>query len=134
MLWSPCPSRFQLADHLDPAVGVLRHPLLDTEGVPYTVRHYLEQPPTDEEPVALLVRLGLESWDITRLGEPIAEDLGLTSWPRDDSSRPRWIEALTTHPTLIQRPIITADDGTATVARSPEAIHLVMLASGRTNL
>jgi arsenate reductase len=103
--------------------------LLDAEGAHYTIRYYLEQPPTAQELVEVLARLGLQPWDITRLGEPIAEDLGLTSWPRDDAARPRWIDALATHPTLIQRPIITADDGTAAVARSPEAVRAIMGAS-----
>ncbi|MFD0887737.1 hypothetical protein ACFQ08_24615 [Streptosporangium algeriense] len=30
--------------------------------------------------------------------------------------------ALAAHPILIQRPIITADDGTAVIARSPESV------------
>ena len=100
--------------------------LLDAEGARYTIRYYLDQPPTAQELVEVLARLGLQPWDITRLSEPIAEDLGLASWPRDDAGRPRWIDALTTHPVLIQRPIITADDGTAAVARSPEAVRAAM--------
>ncbi|HEU5155889.1 MAG TPA: arsenate reductase family protein [Streptosporangiaceae bacterium] len=104
--------------------------LLDAEGADYTVRHYLERPPSAQELAEVLERLGLEPWDITRLGEPIAEDLGLASWPRDEAGRSRWIDALTAHPILIQRPIITADDGTAAVARTPEAVRAVMDAPG----
>jgi arsenate reductase (glutaredoxin) len=100
--------------------------LLDAEGASYTIRHYLEDPPTESELEAVLARLGLEPWDITRLGEPVAAQLGLAAWPRDDASRPRWIQALATHPALIQRPIITADDGTTVIARSPEAVHKVI--------
>jgi arsenate reductase (glutaredoxin) len=100
--------------------------LLDEEGANYTVRYYLQDPPTAEELSAVLARLKLEPWDITRLIEPAAEDLELASWPRDDASRPRWIDALVRHPALIQRPIITADDGTAAVARSPEAVRAMV--------
>lgn len=100
--------------------------LLDAEGAQYTVRYYLEQPPTVEELTGVLVRLGLEPWHITRLDEPLAADLGLATWPRDEQSRSQWISVLATHPALIQRPIITADDGTATVARTPEAIRAVL--------
>lgn len=107
--------------------------LLDAEGAHYTVRYYLERPPTAQELEEVLGRLGLQPWDITRLGEPVAADLGLTSWPRDDAGRQRWIDALAAHPTLIQRPIITADDGTAAVARSPEAVRAAMSASGQTD-
>ena len=96
--------------------------LLDAEGADYTIRYYLEDPPTAAELTEVLARLGLEPWDITRLGEPVAGDLGLASWPRDEASRARWIDALATHPILIQRPIITADDGTTAIARTPEAV------------
>ncbi|ADI08081.1 hypothetical protein SBI_04961 [Streptomyces bingchenggensis BCW-1] len=97
--------------------------LLDAEGAQYTVRRYLEAPPTAQEIEDVLRRLGLEPWDITRTGESVAAELGLTDWPREESARTRWIEALAAHPILIQRPIITADDGTAVVARTPDAVR-----------
>jgi arsenate reductase len=97
--------------------------LLDAEGAEYTVRRYLEDVPTEDEIRAVLERLGLEPWDITRTQEALAKELDLKSWARDDSSRGQWIKALAEHPKLIQRPIITADDGTAVVARSEEAVR-----------
>jgi arsenate reductase len=97
--------------------------LLDAEGAAYTVRRYLDDPPTAAEIAAVLERLGLEPWDITRTGEPVAAELGLETWPRDAAARTRWTDALAAHPALIQRPIITADDGTAVVARTPEAVR-----------
>ncbi|MFD8380684.1 arsenate reductase family protein [Streptomyces sp. NPDC059679] len=100
--------------------------LLDAEGAEYTVRRYLEAPPTAQEIEDVLHRLGLEPWDITRTGESVAAELGLANWPREESARARWIEALATHPILIQRPIITADDGTTVVARTPDAVRSVL--------
>lgn len=100
--------------------------LLDAEGAEYTVRRYLEQPPTAEELEDVLARLQLEPWDITRTGEPAAKELGVASWPKDADSRGRWIAALASHPSLIQRPIITADDGSAVVGRSPESVKSVL--------
>lgn len=100
--------------------------LLDAEGAQYTVRRYLESPPTAQEIEEVLDRLGLEPWDITRTGESAAADLGLADWPREESARARWIEALAAHPILIQRPIITADDGTAVVGRTPDAVRSVL--------
>jgi arsenate reductase len=97
--------------------------LLDEEGATYTVRRYLEDVPSAEEIRAVLGRLGLEPWDITRTQEAAAKELGLKDWARDDGSRERWIEALAQHPKLIQRPIITAEDGTAVVARTDEAVQ-----------
>ncbi len=97
--------------------------LLDAEGAEYTVRRYLEDVPSEAEIRDVLERLGLEPWDITRTQEAVAKELGLKEWARDGSSRARWVAALAAHPKLIQRPIITADDGTAVVARSDEAVR-----------
>ncbi|MFF5184717.1 arsenate reductase family protein [Streptomyces sp. NPDC000345] len=97
--------------------------LLDAEGADYTVRRYLEDVPGAGEIREVLDRLGLEPWDITRTQEPVARELGLKEWARDAESRGRWIAALAEHPRLIQRPIITADDGTAVVARTDEAVR-----------
>ncbi|GEB56619.1 arsenate reductase [Streptomyces gardneri] len=97
--------------------------LLDAEGADYTVRRYLEDVPSPAEIRQVLDRLGLEPWDITRTQEAVAKELGVKEWPRDEANRDRWIEALAGHPKLIQRPIITAEDGTAVVARSEEAVR-----------
>lgn len=97
--------------------------LLDEEGADYTVRRYLEDVPSADEIRVVLERLGLEPWDITRTQEAAAKELGLKDWPRDEANRDRWVEALVAHPKLIQRPIITADDGTAVVARTDEAVR-----------
>ncbi|MCM3298564.1 arsenate reductase family protein [Streptomyces pseudogriseolus] len=97
--------------------------LLDAEGAEYTVRRYLEDVPTEDEIREVLGRLGLEPWDITRTQEAAAKELGLKEWPRDAGARDRWIAALAAHPKLIQRPIITADDGTAVVARTEDAVR-----------
>ena len=102
---------------------------LDEAGATYTVRRYLEDAPSAEELVAVLGRLGLEPWDITRLDEPVAKELGLAdqeAWPKEEQARERWIAALAEHPVLIQRPIITAEDGHAVVARTPEALRSVL--------
>ncbi|MFC9908610.1 arsenate reductase family protein [Streptomyces sp. NPDC059862] len=97
--------------------------LLDAEGADYTVRRYLEDVPTEDEIRDVLSRLGLEPWDITRTQEAAAKEIGLKDWPRDAAARDRWVTALAEHPKLIQRPIITADDGTAVVARTDEAVR-----------
>ena len=96
---------------------------LDEAGIDYTVRRYLDEPPTAEELTAVLDRLGLEPWDVARTGEAVAKEIGLTDLPRDVDSRGRWIEAMAEHPILIQRPILTADDGTTVVGRDPESLE-----------
>lgn len=113
---------------LNPACSKCRSAvkLLSEEGVDYTVRRYLEDPPTADELRAVLDRLGLEPWDITRTQEPVAKELGIGRWPKEPAERDRWIAALAEHPKLIQRPLITADDGTAVVGRTEEAVREAM--------
>jgi len=100
---------------------------LDAAGTEYTVRRYLEDPPDADELRAVLARLNLEPWDITRTSEAIAAELGMDDWSRESGAdRDRWIAALAAHPILIQRPIITADDGHAVVARTEQALRSVL--------
>ena len=94
-------------------------------GVEPGQRRYLEQAPTAEELRDVLRRLRLQPWDITRLGEPAAAELGIASWPRD---RDRWIAALAEHPVLIQRPILLLDDGTALVSRTEQDLYAAIAA------
>ena len=98
---------------------------LDEAGIEYTVRRYLDEPPTSDELGAVLAKLGLEPWDLARTGEPVAEQIGLTEIPRDAANRDRWVAAMVAHPILIQRPILTADDGTAVVGRDPVTLRRV---------
>ena len=101
---------------------------LEAAGAGYTVRRYLEDPPDADELRAVLGRLGLEPWDIARLGEPVAAELGLADLAREPGTRATWVDALAAHPELIQRPIITAADGTTVVGRSPEAVAAALAA------
>lgn len=116
---------FRMEIWINPACSKCRSAisLLDAEGADYTVRRYLEDVPTEDEIRSVLERLGLEPWDITRTQEAEAKELGLKEWARDAGARDRWVTALAEHPRLIQRPIITADDGTAVVGRTDEAVR-----------
>ncbi|ARH91227.1 MULTISPECIES: arsenate reductase family protein [Streptomyces] len=117
---------------LNPACSKCRSAveILDGAGAEYTVRTYLEDPPSADELRDVLARLGLEPWDITRTQEAEAGKLGLGEWERTDAARERWIAALAAHPKLIQRPIITADDGSALVGRTEEAVREVLARTG----
>ena len=46
----------------------------------------------------------------------------LRDLPRDAAHRPDWIKAMITHPILIQRPILTANDQTTAITRDPESL------------
>jgi arsenate reductase len=98
---------------------------LDEAGARYTIRRYLEEPPTAEEIRAVLGRLGLEPWEIVRAGEAVAKELGIAAWRKTEADRERWIAAMAEHPALIQRPIITADDGRAVVGRDEESLRAI---------
>lgn len=93
---------------------------LDEAGISYTVRRYLDDPPTAAELAAVVERLGLEPWHVARPDGPAAE--AVKTLPRDEANRQAWLELLAANPKQIQRPIITADDGTTAIARTPEAL------------
>ncbi|MBF6170521.1 arsenate reductase family protein [Nocardia blacklockiae] len=99
---------------------------LDAAGVAYTERRYLEDPPSADELRAVLDKLGLEPWDITRTGEDEAKELGIAGWARTPADREHWIETLALHPKLIQRPIIATPDGHAVVARDEQTLKSVL--------
>jgi arsenate reductase len=119
---------------VNPACSKCRTALstFDEAGVDYTVRRYLDDPPTPAELDEVLRRLGLDPWDIVRMNEDAATAAGLADLPRDDANRDRWLAAIAEHPILIQRPIITADDGTTLVGRTPEALQQALDATTST--
>jgi arsenate reductase len=92
---------------------------LDAAGIRYTERRYLDDIPTAGELAAVLDRMGLQPWDIARPKE--TREAGITL-PRDAEHRDDWLAAMVADPLTIQRPIITADDGTTVVARDPETL------------
>ena len=98
---------------------------LDDAGIEYTVRRYLDDAPTPAELAQVLDRLGLDPWDIARDKEATEEGIDL---PRTPDAREAWLTALSEHPRAIQRPIITAADGTTVVGRDPEALARVVAA------
>jgi arsenate reductase len=71
----------------------------------------------------VLTRLGLEPWDIARDKEAAEEGIDL---PRDAAHREDWLAALAAHPRALQRPIITATDGTTVIGRDPETLAQVI--------
>jgi arsenate reductase len=115
---------------LNPACSRCRTAVSEVEaaGLGFTVRRYLEDPPTAAELEEVLDRLGLEPWDVARTQEPAARELGLRSLPRDAGHRADWIRHLVENPGLIQRPIVTASDGTTVVGRDPESLQRVIAA------
>ena len=101
---------------------------LEDAGVEYTLRRYLDDPPSEAELRPVLTALGLGPWDSTRMSEPLARELGLQDMARDADT---WIRLLAEHPNLIQRPLVLTDDGRAWVARDDETLTEVVAAGRR---
>lgn len=116
---------------INPACSKCRAALaqLDAASVTYVVRHYLESPPTADELTRVLERLGIEPWELARMGDDAAKVSGLDVLPRQPSFRSLWIATLVAHPSLIQRPIVIANDGSAVIGRTVEAMERVIVAS-----
>ena len=112
---------------LNPACSKCRTALaeLDDAGADYTVRRYLEDPPTVEELTSVVDRLGVEPWHLARDTE--AREAGI-ELPREPAHRDAWLAALAANPKAIQRPIITAADGTTVVGRDPGSLRTVIAA------
>ena len=110
---------------LNPACSKCRTAVaeLDAAGADYTVRRYLDDPPTPAELGEVVARLGLEPWDVARPKE--AREAGI-DLPRRPESRDAWLEALAAHPRAIQRPILTASDGTTVIGRDPDTLGRVI--------
>ena len=96
---------------------------LDAAGFAYTERRYLDDPPTAEELADVLDRMGLDPWHLARPAETRAAGIDL---PRDEAHRGDWIAAMVAEPRTIQRPIITATDGTTVVARDADTLAAVI--------
>jgi arsenate reductase len=97
--------------------------LLDARGADYVERRYLDDAPTADQLDAVLTALGREPWDITRLGEARAAELGLRDEPHD---RAAWIALLVANPVLIERPILVTDDGRAAIGRPLDDIEALL--------
>lgn len=97
--------------------------LLDERGIAYSERRYLDDAPTAVQLDEVLTALGREPWEITRMGEPVAKELGLRELAHD---RATWIDLLVANPVLIERPIVVTDDGRAAVGRPLDDIEALL--------
>ena len=87
--------------------------LLDERGVEYELYEYLSAPPSRDELESLLDKLGGGPQGIVRSKEAAFAELALAN--ADDDTL---LAALSTHPELIERPIVVSLDR-AVVARPP---------------
>ena len=91
--------------------------LLQERGVPYERIPYLDQAPSRTELERVLGLLGTDDPRVLiRDGEPEYAELGLATADRDGL-----LDALTQHPSLLQRPVVIRGDR-AVVARPAEKV------------
>ncbi|GAA3952550.1 arsenate reductase (glutaredoxin) [Allohahella marinimesophila] len=92
--------------------------LLEERSLDVQVVRYIDEPLTPTQLKALIDRLGCTPRDLLRKGEAEYKELGLDSL---DISDDVLIEAMSSHPRLMERPIL--DNGEkAVVGRPPEMV------------
>jgi arsenate reductase len=92
--------------------------LLRAHGIEPEIVSYLEHAPSHSELRTLLRQLGISARDLLRTGEPEYAALGLDDTALGDDVL---VHAMTTHPRLIERPILV-HGGVAVIGRPPERV------------
>lgn len=91
--------------------------LLEERGEEIIIRTYLDDAPSAGDIRTALETLGLSAIDITRTGEALFKELGLSKSDDNDTL----IAALAAHPKLIERPIVFKGSRAA-IGRPPENV------------
>jgi arsenate reductase (glutaredoxin) len=92
--------------------------LLEARGLQLRVVEYLKTPPDRATLAGLLRKLGIPARDLLRRNEPEYGALGLGDASLPDDAL---LEAMATHPKLIERPIVVVGRQ-ARIGRPPEAV------------
>ena len=90
--------------------------ILDEQGVPYTVKLYMEKPLTRKQLESLLKKLKLQPSELLRTGEDIYKALSTQARTEEE-----WLNLMLEHPQLIERPIVV-NGRKAIIARPPEMV------------
>ena len=108
----------------NPACGTSRKTLalLQERGVNVTVVEYLENPPTRAELQRIYDRAGMTPRDGLRARDPLADQLGLNDPGVSDAAI---LDAMMTHPILINRPLVETDKGAALCRPQEEVLNLL---------
>lgn len=92
--------------------------LLREHGIEPEIIEYLRTPPDAATLKKLLKKLGMKPRELLRTSEPPFRELDLAASDKSDADL---IAAMTTHPILIERPIVVVDDQ-AVVGRPTERV------------
>ncbi len=91
--------------------------LLQEKGIEPELVLYLKDPPTREAFRALLKKLDMPARDLIRRNDAIYKE----NYKGKELSEEEWLDALTEHPKLMERPILVKGDQ-AVVGRPPERV------------
>ncbi|NDJ91635.1 arsenate reductase (glutaredoxin) [Mycolicibacter kumamotonensis] len=94
--------------------------LLRDNGIEPTIVEYLKTPPSRAELAEMIRAAGISVRDAVRTGETEYAELNLA-----DASDDELLDAMATHPILIQRPFVVTDKGTR-LARPIDAVHEIL--------
>ncbi|MEP2704989.1 MAG: arsenate reductase (glutaredoxin) [Roseibium sp.] len=108
----------------NPKCGTSRNTLemIRKSGVQPTVIEYLKTPPSREELVDLIKRMGIPAREILRQKGTPYDELGLGD---DKWSGDQLIDFMMDHPILINRPIVVSDKGVRLCRPSEEVLDLL---------
>ncbi|MBD79132.1 MAG: arsenate reductase (glutaredoxin) [Crocinitomicaceae bacterium] len=94
---------------------------LTSAGINPEIIDYLTNPPTETELKDIIHKLGIKPYELVRKGEAIYKENYKGKELNDD----QWIQAMTSNPKLIERPIVTKGDQ-AIIGRPPELVKTLM--------
>jgi len=96
--------------------------LIKDQGIEPEIIEYLKTPPSAEELDVILQKLGMEPRDLIRKNETEYKANGLHDEALD---RQALIKGMISHPILIERPIVIANDKVA-IGRPPEHVLSIL--------
>ncbi|WP_370547656.1 glutaredoxin-dependent arsenate reductase [Edwardsiella tarda] len=108
----------------NPACGTSRNTLamIRNSGVEPTIIHYLETPPSRAELLGLIAALGISVRALLRQNVEPYETLGLADERLSDA---QLIDAMLSHPILINRPIVVTPLGTRLCRPSERVLEIL---------
>ena len=117
-------SEMKATIHHNPLCGTSRKTLqiLEESGAEVTVNEYLKTPPSRDELERLYRRAGIRPREGLRAKEPLAAELGLT---REDVTDDEVLDAMVSHPILINRPLVETDKGVR-LCRPQEVVREIL--------
>lgn len=95
--------------------------ILEESGKEFTIRRYLEDPPTEEELRVLISKLKIKPLELIRDNEKLFKE----QYKGDKRTDEEWIRVMSENPRLIQRPIVVSGDR-AVLGRPPENVRKLL--------